>query len=49
MHWGTFKLTDEALSEPPERLLAEWRRRGLDPDACHVLPVGATLEVAPQS
>ena len=30
MHWGTFKLTDEPLGEPPERLRAEWKRRGLD-------------------
>lgn len=25
MHWGTFKLTDEPLTEPAERLLAWWR------------------------
>ena len=25
MHWGTFRLTDEPLHEPPERLRAEWR------------------------
>ncbi len=29
MHWGTFKLTDEPLDEPPARLRAEWKRRGL--------------------
>src|SRR5882762_2437598 len=32
MHWGTFDLAEEPLDEPPQRLLAEARRRGLDPD-----------------
>ena len=40
MHWGTFKLTDEPLLEPPERLRADWARRGLPPDALHVVAVG---------
>jgi L-ascorbate metabolism protein UlaG (beta-lactamase superfamily) len=46
MHWGTFKLTDEPLEEPPLRLDAEWKRRSLDPGARCVLPVGATLTVS---
>lgn len=46
MHFGTFKLTDEPLDEPPRRLAAEWSRRGLEPSACHVLPIGGTLQVA---
>jgi N-acyl-phosphatidylethanolamine-hydrolysing phospholipase D len=29
IHWGTFRLTDEPMAEPPARLEAEWRRRGL--------------------
>ncbi|HEY5145732.1 MAG TPA: MBL fold metallo-hydrolase, partial [Polyangiaceae bacterium] len=45
MHWGTFKLTDEPLDEPPRRLDAEWKRRGLDANARFVLPVGGTLGV----
>jgi L-ascorbate metabolism protein UlaG (beta-lactamase superfamily) len=40
MHWGTFKLTDEPLLEPPERLRAEWARRALPPAAMHILAVG---------
>jgi L-ascorbate metabolism protein UlaG (beta-lactamase superfamily) len=31
MHWGTFRLTDEPLSEPRARLL-EWWARGVDAD-----------------
>ena len=40
MHWGTFKLTDEPLDEPPRRLDAEWARRALPPKLLHILPVG---------
>ena len=47
MHWGTFKLTDEPLDEPPFRLEAEWKRRALRPDHLHVLAVGATWEARP--
>jgi L-ascorbate metabolism protein UlaG (beta-lactamase superfamily) len=47
MHWGTFKLTDEPLLEPPARLRAEWARRGLPPGACGIPAVGETVEVGP--
>jgi len=43
MHWGTFKLTDEPLDEPPRRLVAEWQRRRLRPDRLHILAVGETV------
>jgi L-ascorbate metabolism protein UlaG (beta-lactamase superfamily) len=43
MHWGTFKLTDEPLDEPPVRSAAEWRRRGLPHERHHVLPVGGSI------
>lgn len=45
MHWGTFKLTDEPLDEPPRRLDAEWTRRNWPREHLHVLPVGGTLTV----
>jgi len=31
MHWGTFRLTDEPLGEPPLRLAAELERKGIAP------------------
>ncbi|HET9752789.1 MAG TPA: MBL fold metallo-hydrolase, partial [Myxococcales bacterium] len=45
MHWGTFKLTDEPLNEPPQRLRAEWRRRGLADDGLRIPAIGETLEL----
>jgi L-ascorbate metabolism protein UlaG (beta-lactamase superfamily) len=42
MHWGTYKLTDEPLLEPPERLRAEWARRGLPEGTLRILAVGET-------
>ncbi len=45
MHWGTFKLTDEPLDEPPQRLEAERRRLGLAPECVRVLAIGETLPV----
>lgn len=46
MHWGTFKLTDEPLDEPPRRLRAEWERRKLPPAALRIPAVGETLTLA---
>jgi len=46
MHFGTFKLTDEPLDEPPARLMSEWQRRSLDVTKCHVLPIGGSLELS---
>ena len=45
MHWGTFRLTDEPLDEPPRRFHAEWSRRGLPQKEGLVLAVGQTVEV----
>ncbi len=40
MHWGTFRLTDEPLGEPPERLRAAWQAKGADPRRLWILDVG---------
>jgi N-acyl-phosphatidylethanolamine-hydrolysing phospholipase D len=42
LHWGTFRLTDEAMDEPPRRASAEWARRGLDPSKLWVAKFGET-------
>ena len=42
MHWGTFKLTDEPMGEPPERLRARWRELGLANERLAVFDVGET-------
>ena len=46
MHWGTFKLTDEPLDEPPARLASAWQQREFDAARCHVLPIGGSLNVS---
>lgn len=40
MHWGTFSLTDEPLSEPPERLRAFFRSNGIAEDRLWILDIG---------
>lgn len=40
MHWGTFRLTDEAAGEPPERLRAHWREHALADERLWILDVG---------
>jgi N-acyl-phosphatidylethanolamine-hydrolysing phospholipase D len=42
IHWGTFDLADEPLDEPPQRMLAEARRRGIAPDRVWVPKLGET-------
>jgi L-ascorbate metabolism protein UlaG (beta-lactamase superfamily) len=42
MHWGTFKLTDEPLGEPPERMRAVFKARGFDDSRLWILDVGET-------
>jgi N-acyl-phosphatidylethanolamine-hydrolysing phospholipase D len=42
MHWGTFDLADEPLDEPPARMLAEIRRRNIDPSRAWILRLGET-------
>ncbi len=42
VHWGTFRLTDEPLDEPPRRLAQAWRDGGLAPDKLWLLRQGET-------
>jgi L-ascorbate metabolism protein UlaG (beta-lactamase superfamily) len=45
MHWGTFRLTDEPLGEPPSRLRAWWATRGHDPGRLLIGDLGETREL----
>lgn len=42
MHWGTFKLTDEPLGEPPRRIRKVFAERGLAEDRLWVFDIGET-------
>jgi len=42
MHWGTFRLTDEPLEEPPARFAQRWREAGLPVSANWTLAHGET-------
>jgi N-acyl-phosphatidylethanolamine-hydrolysing phospholipase D len=42
IHWGTFKLTDEPLDEPPLRARAAWAAAGLPREKLWVLAHGET-------
>jgi L-ascorbate metabolism protein UlaG (beta-lactamase superfamily) len=43
MHWGTFKLTDEPLDEPPQFLRRVWAESGLPEAARHIPAIGETI------
>jgi L-ascorbate metabolism protein UlaG (beta-lactamase superfamily) len=45
MHWGTFKLTDEPLAEPPRRMAQFFSERGLEHDRLWVFDVGQTRKL----
>ena len=45
IHWGTFKLTDEPLDEPPARTTDAWTRAGHEPDALWILRHGETRRI----
>jgi N-acyl-phosphatidylethanolamine-hydrolysing phospholipase D len=40
MHWGTFRITDEAIGEPPERIRALWQAHGLPPERLWIVDPG---------
>jgi L-ascorbate metabolism protein UlaG (beta-lactamase superfamily) len=45
MHWGTFKLTDEPLDEPPRVLVHEWEAAGLPEARREILAIGQTVRL----
>jgi hypothetical protein len=42
IHWGTFRLTDEPMDEPPRRTRARWREAGLEEDRLWIARFGET-------
>jgi N-acyl-phosphatidylethanolamine-hydrolysing phospholipase D len=42
VHWGTFRLTDEPILDPPRRAQAAWEREGLSPDNLWIMSHGET-------
>jgi N-acyl-phosphatidylethanolamine-hydrolysing phospholipase D len=45
MHWGTYRLTDEPLSEPPLRVAQELAARGLPPSCFEAGSVGQCWKI----
>jgi L-ascorbate metabolism protein UlaG (beta-lactamase superfamily) len=43
MHWGTFKLTDEPLDEPPRLFREEATSRGLDQEVARIAALGEII------
>ncbi len=42
IHWGTFRLTDEPMDEPPRRARTRWRELGLPDDRLWIARFGET-------
>ena len=42
VHWGTFRLTTEPMSEPPQRTRLSWRERALDEQKLWIAKFGET-------
>lgn len=47
-HWGTFRLTEEPMDEPPRRARDAWAARQLPADRCWVLGGDRTRSLAPR-
>ena len=45
LHWGTFRLTDEPVEEPPARFAQRWREAGLPEAANWTLTHGETRQL----
>jgi N-acyl-phosphatidylethanolamine-hydrolysing phospholipase D len=46
IHWGTFKLTDEPMDEPPRRTREAWASAGRAPGNLWLLRHGETRRLA---
>jgi L-ascorbate metabolism protein UlaG (beta-lactamase superfamily) len=42
LHWGTFRLTDEPVEEPPSRFAQRWNEAAFPPAANWTLAIGET-------
>ncbi len=47
MHWGTFRLTDEPLDEPPAVLATQRAAAGLSQEDFDVMKIGETRRIVP--
>jgi L-ascorbate metabolism protein UlaG (beta-lactamase superfamily) len=47
MHWGTFKLTDEPMDEPPGFTRRVWAERGLPQEQLLIPAIGETTYLTP--
>ena len=45
IHWGTFRLTDEPMDEPPRRAREAWQRAALPTEDLWLLRHGETREL----
>jgi N-acyl-phosphatidylethanolamine-hydrolysing phospholipase D len=45
IHWGTFRLTDEPMDEPPRRVAERWRAAGLDEERLWIACFGETRRI----
>jgi len=46
IHWGSFRLTDEPMEEPPQRTRERWRAVGLDEDRLWIARFGETRQLS---
>jgi len=44
-HWGTFRLTDEPMNEPPQLLRQELDARHIGPQTFRVMRFGESIDV----